>query len=183
METTKRPMMYVGVDPDTRNCPIVALREGSDRIEVEILRVPKGLANVEATLEMCRQMHDHTVHWPAKVAVERMSMVQAKQRGANPQYICNLNLVAGAALAMFSDLRNVLICPLPSEWKGQVPKPINHSRTLRKLNMQPGHRTLEYTAPSVEDQSRFDLPDGFKLSDWKHVMDALGLALHAKASL
>jgi len=54
-----------------------------------------------------------------------------------------------------------VLCPIPSDWKGSVPKSIHHKRILARLR--------------VSEEALAHIPKGQQ----QHVIDAAGLALWA----
>lgn len=63
--------------------------------------------------------------------------------------------------------------PLPSQWKGSVPKEIHQARVLRKVGIEP-KKGAGYCYPAdPKVLKRWGFPKG----SWKHLSDAIGLAL------
>jgi hypothetical protein len=113
------------------------------------------------------------------VAVEAQEIYQfGTGRTANPKSIMYLATVAGMALAAHSRAFH-LFFPTPQAWKGSVPKIIHQARILSKCGWKyekVGTLDNGYCYP-------VDVPIGlgdFKKTDWKHLVDAIGLALYAK---
>ena len=77
--------------------------------------------------------------------------------------------------------------PRPGEWKGQVPKQINQMRAFKKLGIPAQTRGKKETGYCVPDLKHLchihadQIVQGpLNLGDWKHVGDAVGLALWAR---
>lgn len=88
-----------------------------------------------------------------------------------------LACVTGAAIG--AARRGVVLSPKPVQWKGNVPKHIHHARIARDLGFEieiRGGTERGYGVPKDPKIQKM-LP---LASDWKHAMDALGLALWAK---
>jgi hypothetical protein len=69
-------------------------------------------------------------------------------------------MALAAMMARKYDKSRVL-CPIPSDWKGSVPKSIHHKRILARLR--------------VSEEALAHIPKGQQ----QHVIDAAGLALWA----
>lgn len=120
----------------------------------------------------------------------------AEARAGDPQDLINVAQWAGVCAYyirqhIFGENRlsppsNFRI-PLPSEWKGQRPKYAHQAVMLDRLgisyeragNQKIGSESKAYCVPLPDYQDLFPTLDGKSLlkGDWKHVLDAVGLAI------
>lgn len=165
---------FVGIDPDTHRTAI-ALLYPSDAWQIRIVPVGRELKGRDAMIEMCRHMQRHIANLPAPAAcaVEGQTfLMNGKARFEDIGYCAS---VSGAVLASFSGSAPAY-CPEPSAWKGNVPKDIHHARIGKRLGFDveiKGSGKTAYGMPT-DKTIRGQLP---LASDWKHGLDALGLAL------
>ena len=171
--------IVLGIDPDTRHTAMVlasaaevfqvyVIRASSDTEESSTLRMIKCLA---PAFEALARKAD-------AIVVEGQQIYTGKSAASTDSILC-LAQVAGALVAYanltFPD--KIIWMPKPSQWKGNVPKLVHHARVL-------SHYGIDY-----ETGNDFCYPSGCsraaripgygktKKSDWKHLGDALGLAL------
>jgi hypothetical protein len=100
---------------------------------------------------------------------------------APPADIIKLAQVAGGLVGIFAvqSPRSRQALLIPSEWKGQTPKPINQRRTFQHYGIMCSE-AAGYCYPS--GCAKIAKVQGAQLlnrGDWKHVGDALGIALYA----
>ena len=174
-------MIVRGIDPDLHTLPIVDLHITKlcvTRIDVFMLR-EKGETGPDAVIEMCAAVSCFEGFRPAISVVEGQQIYKGKTK--NPTSILMLGQVAGACLTLPA---GETMFPLPKEWKGDVPKSVNQLRTLMYLGVYSAFRKVggkePYWAlrPHAPRLSLFDrMPTKMLQSDWKHTLDAVGLAL------
>jgi hypothetical protein len=122
---------------------------------------------------------------PRAMAVEGQSI----RRGghARPNDIKNLAFAAGGISASLLDRwpKADLFVPEPSEWKGSIPKEVHQQRICSAVGW-PHERRKGYCVPedigdceSVRWSDREERK-AMRGGDWKHGLDALGLALWAR---
>lgn len=178
-------MRCLGVDPDTR-CTAFAVVEDGKFIGAWVARSPAGGIQLQlaalADIPLAFQVGSP---WFARAAVERPHI--AGRTHARPDDLLALSLAAGGAGAVLQALGAIhpqgLFLPTPGAWKGQVPKHIQQARTCRRLGWEPEIRATgrgRYCVPHGLAQGVWGVVD-LRTSDWKHVMDAVGLALWAEA--
>lgn len=163
-------MIFIGIDPDLHTTAIGALVE--DRWYVDVLRVDKALKEHDAMVQMCRVVGSSVPDLVTDhAAVEGQEFILQGQ--ARFKDIGLIGCVTGAVLA--SVRADTVLCPKPSQWKGNVPKHIHHARIGRDLG---------FAVEIAGGQKGYGVPQDRELrarlpltSDWKHAMDALGLAL------
>lgn len=136
------------------------------------------------------------------LCVESQEIYAGKTK--NPRSILWLGQVAGALLlglrALFEDRLGPCLFPPPQEWKGSIPKEAHQGRILKKLGWEwevrgskrrsqkartkpllQKHSSTGYCVPKLTDAIKA-IPGAsdLKESDWKHVVDAIGLAVWAR---
>lgn len=185
--------LFVGVDPDTHNCAFAFVDDTPRVVAVVLARVDKTKTGRGAVVSMAvaiRHLFEGTrtdkynEHVKA-VAVESQEVSYSAAGGVPPGDLIPVAAVAGAAIFAGSLVWNCpILHPSPQQWKGSVPKQIHQVRILKKLG-------LEYTrAGNLKNPSKgycvpvllydIDAAKDIKKSDWKHLVDAMGLAMHAR---
>lgn len=179
--------LYMGIDPDSRTPALAAVDGTGDLVLVacEHLKMERsspelinallrGWVEMEAEL-----LPDDLVI--ASVAVEGQEIVYSARSGANPRSILLLGQVAGMLMAQALRVSDIVLCPRPALWKGGVPKHIHQARILKRVGYTPDVKggKSKYCAPRESVKSVIGAR-GLLDSDWKHVCDAIGLALWAK---
>ena len=166
----------LGIDPDVHKCAFAWL---SDRGElfVQVIR-QKELKARDAALALVQQaafkeMIIHTQH-DILVAEGQDVRYTGKTSFANPQDVCNLALITGAALALSYAPKKY--SPLPREWKGNVPKGIKQCRILSALGIEYEMRGGKDPYPVPVDFEQYCIGK-VNASDWKDLTDAVGLAV------
>lgn len=180
--------MYIGIDPDLHTCPIAVVNKDGKPVYLDITRIPASLHNQEAVTAMSKALctaarslsqwlHDQPYAAEGFV-VEAQEVVYTAKTGKNPRDIVLLAGVAGAALAAMSFALGV---PgkyvVPVSWKGTRPKQVHQAQICLRLGWEyelRGKKEDGYAVPKEPPKM-----DGGKINtgDWKHAMDAIGLAL------
>lgn len=113
-----------------------------------------------------------------RCVIESQEMVYSSRSGANPRDLLPIATVTGVMAQYLADYCLEVVLPLPSEWKGQVPKAVNHARTASLLGWET--KTMggkkPYLCP-VSGHEEIRLTGKVNPGDWKHLMDAIGLAI------
>jgi len=119
---------------------------------------------------------------PLLVVLEGQKIRQALgAQTENPQNIVVLAFAAGAALGatMSAFPEAKVIVPDAQEWKGSVPKKIHQARILKAQGWE-GQKRSDYmtVVGDPKDLIGRDVigAEIIKSSDWKHVLDGVGLA-------
>lgn len=187
-------MIFLGLDPDLKGCPIAGVNGLGKLLFVVTTRVPKAkkgeaqakdtrIAMIEALFSTFHRFHHEGIPVTA-VAVEGQDL--SYTRGYAAQDIADLSAVSGAALAYSRFLcPRATYFPKPAAWKGQVKKVAHQARTFERLGIpfervgvsvgSDGLQTVSNEAYCRPVARLFDLNPG----DWKDAADAVGLALWA----
>lgn len=175
---------FLGVDPDLHNSAIAIVDEHGNPVLVRVAST-RGATKMYAVTEQISELSNvfpKLADWVlACCTVEGQKIYDRAQGGkADPQDILHLAQVAGAAAMACNALwpSATLLIPQPAEWKKQVPKEIHQGRVLRRLNW-PCAQAKGYCYPT-KTPATLDGAGGLKQSDWKHAVDAFGLALWAR---
>jgi Holliday junction resolvasome RuvABC endonuclease subunit len=176
--------LFAGIDPDMHCLPYVVLEDREDGskptiADIQLLRVSDKSKGQQAVTIMAHQlMFGLKAREVVASAVEAQEIYRNKT--PNPKSILLLGNVAGAAIAAMSVVGQVVYFPEPKEWKKQVPKAIHQGRSYTKMGIEYARIGKEdgYCLPAESWRSMF-FPH-VKKADWKHVGDAIGLALYAR---
>ncbi len=171
--------MFLGVDPDLHCTAFAVVSQEREVIDLWTAET-KGETGQAACVAMARALahtprraHKHEIK---TAAIEGQDIYVGRGRTQNPKSIMLLASVAGAALMLverrFSPAE--ILYPRPADWKGQVPKEIHHTRLCGSLGWR-FERRAGYCRP-WNDDAGFEFP----ATKWKHLMDAIGLALWAR---
>lgn len=180
-------MYFIGIDPDTHATGIAVL---SDATIQPVCFVgcckAKGSTGGEAVIDMAAELQNffdvniEDSFGFVAAAIEAQEISYTSRQGKNPRNLVTLAAVAGACLS--NALKHLLTpyCyfPLPQRWKGSVPKTVHQARVLGRIGWKSeivGDRDIGYARP-VSVPGDMELVNVGK-TDWKHVVDAIGLAL------
>ncbi len=176
------PDIFIGVDPDLHNTGIAVVDSTGRVITAECVAVPAGLRQAQAVVAMsgalinAMRYYDQTYDINT-VAIEGQTISFKQTR--DPNSIIQLAHVTGCAV---SAVRAHCICciviPPPREWKGQVPKHIHHQRICKKIGWKCEIRGTGARQYGVPTNSPILMSRG--VGQWKHALDAVGLALWAQ---
>lgn len=165
--------MILAFDPDLHSTAWCASIDG--QLSGGLIHVERKCKGDDAVVEMCSeiaQARGHFTPFSEMTALVESQELHRMHRSA-PKDILRLAQVAGAILGVlgetFLDVRLVS----PQVWKGQVPKEIHQARVCRKLGWAFDTHP-DYVVPARAHWDGFSVS---KASDWKHLMDAVGLAL------
>lgn len=175
---------FIGIDPDLHTTAFAQVGLDKSILGVGVAKVPAKFKGTEAVLRMIAEMQRFACNhvWVTStrlVCVEGQELYVGKTK--NPKDILALGQVAGGCVAAFAGLSIIpdLAMPLPKEWKGGVPKRIHHARIYGSLG-------IAYKACGTKENGYAVPLDPVRTigkvlkSDWKHIGDAIGLALWAR---
>ncbi len=179
-------MFFIGIDPDLHNTGLALLNgDTGEVIEVKCVS-SSGKKEEEAVIAMARALR---FEWfpgytyldtPSTVVIEAQE-IYAGGGTKNPRNIMHLAQVAGAAIAIAIRIttgpKKNLWFPRPAEWKGQVPKRIHQARILKRMKwdcQKVGTKDRGYCYPTMPNSDLAREP--LQKTQWKHVVDAIGLA-------
>jgi len=183
--------VILGADPDMRRPSIAAIdADNGNVLAVRCIKVPgkaKNHAGVLAAARATRGCFDEVLAMigdPPVVAivVEGQEIAYTARSGANPRSVMFLANVAGALISEACDNgMGKVFFPSPNEWKGTKPKHIHQPRILSALGWEygvagTGANRYAYPKHRVENVFGVKGADALLKSDWKHVVDAIGLA-------
>lgn len=169
-------MRILAVDPDLHNTAWCVLDNA--RVYGGVLSISKSLKGDDAVCAMAESLQ-RLAHVPW-IDVCDVYLVESQElhrmHKAAPKDILRLAQVAGAALATVSHQQPggaIVRLVSPQEWKGQVPKEIHQARVCKRLGWEFTTKA-GYCVPNEKHLEDFGVVN---LSDWKHLLDAIGLAL------
>ncbi len=168
----------LGIDPDVHGCAFAYLtgEEGMCGLQVQIVRQKEFKGRDAAIALIQQQAFKEAVElWQPDILVVEGQDVRytGKTSCANPQDVCNLSLIAGAALALSYAPKKY--CPLPREWKGTVPKAIKQCRILDALGIKYEMKGGKDPYPVPVDFEQYCIGK-VNAGDWQDLTDAVGLA-------
>lgn len=190
-------MIYIGIDPDLHRTGVFVISEKDGEIiamSPKCLKVAGDLKAEDAAVAMARRLRTvfddlavtAELAGGAVVAVEGQEVSYTARSGKNPRSVLQLAWVSGAAVAAAlslppSNRQRIYLWP-PAKWKGSVPKQIHQARIYKQLGWEAkkvGKPDTGYCQPVGDDVKDLEKKCDIKPGDWKHVGDAMGLALKA----
>lgn len=183
----------LGFDPDlhTTAAAVVVHDKGVLRIvDLRVFEPPvNNLKGQAASTAMCAVLSTEAAEWVSNFTYKIDIIVAEGQRihrtTKNWDSITALGPVSGACLAATmpvlatESLRASI--PFPDDWTGGIPKHVRQARMWEKWRVPyelHGTKAGRYSIPK-DPAHRW----GFKVGDWKHLGDAVGLALWGLAQL
>lgn len=182
-------MKVLAIDPDTHTTGIVVASEREVHLAY-CLAIKDALKGRDAVVEMCKALWCAMGPLIARagggielVCVEGQRIYVGRTK--NPESILMLGQVAGAAFtaAMTYAVQPNAIFPYPQEWKGDLDKVVSQSRAYAHYGwpyLVSKSKRDSYAYPTFAGAEELD--SGERLpskAQWKHVGDALALALWA----
>ena len=182
-------LTFAGIDPDLHSTGVAFITEegGEPYLVYAGCVKSKGSKQHLAVIDMANALRDFFTESPSMptfctgFAVEAQEMYHGKTK--DPRSIMLLANAAGCALQEMVSQYPACYSrfPAPGLWKGQVPKHIKQARAFGELR-------IDYSLKgNVTKGSAYCVPklalafdgkiENIKAADWKHVGDAVGLAL------
>lgn len=188
--------IFFGVDPDLHN-PVIAAVNAAGICTGVLVIERKGKTEREAVVELIAELRETwgTSVWAAGigyvtdtdyVAIEAQELYNVGlEKTKNPRDILFLGHVAGALIAIFAETvrRDHIFFPAPIQWKGNVPKHVHHVRILDKLGWTAEAKVQTNMTIYVPHETSPNFPasaKGLHYKLWYHILDAIGLAQHAR---
>jgi len=175
----------LGIDPGVAKIGL-AVVSGSSRTATDFLwaGVAKGKTNLRTIRSLWFELAHIKVHYGTKITgivIEGQEYYLTDQeRKSKPEDLIKVAFMAGAAAGIctnaFGSEDLPIKCPLPKEWKGNVPKHIKQERILKELNipvLKHVGRGGKFPVPKPTMMVRNNVTD----SCWYDILDAAGLAL------
>lgn len=168
--------LVLGFDPDTANTAWAVV----DKDRIYGVGIIRALGPILMMRHVSVAVPGILKKWKIDMAVVEGQQIYTKGKAAKAAHadILKLTQTAGGILGVISSLDPTLrlTSPLPSEWKGQAPKPVDQARSYT-------HYGLEFSKNShfawpIGCQKALQI-DGFassRKSEWEHIGDAIGLA-------
>lgn len=154
--------MIIGVDPDTKSTGICLLHDDG-RIEFRLAKA-KGRFATDRQPQMARALYLHLgMNFPGATTLA-IEWQHIRPRENRPNDIMAVQAVAGMALALAAPSCDEIHLPIPSKWRGTIPKEVVQKRILREAG-------IDLDSPEFSG-----IPGTAK----SHVIDALGLCLWVK---
>lgn len=189
-------MIFVGVDPDLHHSALAGVSETGKVWALLITEVDSKFKEQAAAVELARKMTGQIPclkNMPSEVmafAVEAQEISYTAKSGKNPRSILHLAPATGMWLLAghLAWPGAAVFNPLPQAWKGSVPKQIHQARILKAIGWEyervgKDHST-GYCRPTKGGQSDEQMIDDVTArhgkAAWKHLVDAIGLALWAR---
>lgn len=185
-------MIYIGIDPDLHRTGVAVISEVNGEVigfAPHCLKVSTDMRAEDAAIAMGRQLRvffngaNDTIDAAGGgvVAIEGQEIAYTGRSGKNPRSVLHLAWVSGAVIAAAHYHKIYLWAP--AKWKGTSPKHIHQARTYKQFGWgarKHGSGKECYCQPVGDDVKDLEKECGINPGDWKHVGDAMGLALKAR---
>lgn len=188
----------IGVDPDTTKTAIALVSVGEKpQVVATYIVKQSGKRDRAATMAIIEQFYTFMQTCIASgamlpsqeeivgIAVEGQEIYQGKGKDGkaktgNPKSVLALAPISGAIIALFRAMfpKVPIFFPAPKTWKGNRPKHVHHNHIGRVLGWE--MKTVGQTYAYPVGENLVPLGDPPSQTEWKHVMDAVGLAIWAQ---
>jgi hypothetical protein len=182
-------MIFLGGDPDMHTCGLATVDENLKPTWVGCLRVDAKYKEQEAIVRMVQRINTHwfnamPVEQENSYAVESQEMYRyGRQSDTNPRNLLHLAHISGALLCRLNYIfpGGGGYLPKPAEWKGTVDKLVYQKWILQKAGVPFNTVVVLGGKKPYCSLLTSDIPGSSDLNpgDWKHVVDAIGLAQYA----
>lgn len=179
--TGKQNRKFIGADPDMHSQSFVMVDEANKLRRIIQIKISSKLTGREAICAMADQvshLESGSIPWCTAAAVESQEIAYTTKQGANPRSLLLLANVSGILLTKLYGRCPHVSLPTPQAWKGSIPKKIHQARICKRMGWDYTERS-GYVVPSV-DLRDVDIIGKITSSDWKHILDSVGLALWAR---
>ena len=178
--------LVTGFDPDTHTAPWATVTLDGTIVGVGLFesKRQKGADSAARMAEVIASSPRPTCSSYLVIENQDAYFSGTTTKKARAEDLISLSFVGGAFAGQFPGAR--ILRPLPAQWKGQVPKAVHQGRILTALGLKyettGGASGDGYCVPLDPEPK---IPGGSKLpkSAWKHVVDAIGLALWGVAEI
>lgn len=182
MPLHNRPVL--GIDPDCHNTALAMYSPGGEVTFLGVAKVDAAYKGQLAAPEMFGAVSE--VVKPLWLTPQPLIVMEGQRirRGGsatkNPQSIVELAAAAGVALGAVKALWPYapVLWVEPQVWKGSVPKQVHQLRILSRLGWpgeKAGSQAKGYARPKKGSEP--EVGKHISRGQWKHVMDAIGMAL------
>ena len=168
-------MRVIGVDPDSKDTSWCCMEDG-EVLSLGVVSIPRKFRGADSVREMIWALQDLPNQVPCGkeflLVVEGQQAYQGRGR-ADPNSLIMIAQVTGAVAGILRPFAGSLVIPRPCDWKKSVPKPIHQARILSRIGW-------EYTKTSTGSYPT-NAPFDFKVGEWLHLVDSIGLAAWGEA--
>lgn len=176
-------MIVLGADPGLHQTGLALYDATLCEVRwVGVARGPDKAQGQDAVLAMKQALHGILLgKFPDLAVVESQEAYLgggSHTRKSTPGDLIMLATVTGLIVA--SAAAPKLLLPRPKDWKGQVPKAVQQARVCSRLNWPfRAHPTKAggWVEPIGFGHHRVEVQD-VRGTQWSHVLDAIGLAMH-----
>lgn len=179
--------MILGIDPDLTSTALAVLNPHHDEIaRFGLIRAARYEDMLESVpLELRRLLGPHADNIDVAVVEGQQiyqSRIEGKEARADKNDLIRLAHVTGTCVGVLRSLGIDAVVVLPVDWKGQRSKLATGEKLVRKWDWEAHRRGgKDPYLEMVGRESMVKTSDGrkCKVSDWKHLVDAAGIAVWA----
>ncbi len=179
-------MLFLGCDPDMHAMTFAWVGENLEPYRIQVVKIPSKLKGTDALLAMGKELNRPiSIGGVDSFAVEGQDLTRRDEDGRKPNPYNILHLASAAGLGMAYCYKHCPqgLMPLASEWKGQLDKLAHHKRILHhagisEYSISGGRKP--FCIPTNTETIHKEVWGGkINDGDWKHIVDAIGLAQYA----
>lgn len=174
--------LFIGADPDMHTQSLVVVDEKRKLRKIVQIKISRDIIGREAICAMAEavaSLGPDVIPACTASAVESQEIAYTTKQGANPRSLLLLANVSGILLTKLYARCPLVSLPTPQMWKGSIPKKIHQARICKKMGWQYKVRS-GYVVPDV-DLDKVEIVGKLNPSDWKHILDSIGLALWVRS--
>jgi Holliday junction resolvasome RuvABC endonuclease subunit len=183
-------MITIGIDPDL-HATAIAIVIDRRLTHVKVAKVGRSITGSDAVTAMAERLAtlaEGNQVYPDLLVVEGQQIYVGKTKDYDS--ILRVGQVAGAALASLAKFTKQCLLPRPNDWKGTLPKHVCQGRALKHLGI--GFEVLGGSTEHGSKNESFCVPSSYfggppkvqvvggtaiTVPDWKHISDAVALAV------